>query len=47
LKRFCNSSDLIDFKKQCVTCFLLNSFFDTNRVCNSEIVTNDLMIVFT
>lgn len=45
MERFTDRSDLVDFKKQRVTCFILKGFFDTKSVCNSEIVPIDLIFI--
>jgi hypothetical protein len=46
LKGFSDSTDLIDFEKESIARFSFDSFLDTNGICHSEIVTNDLTIEF-
>ena len=46
LKGFSDSSDLIDLEEEGIACFLLDGVLDTDGVGDSEIVTDDLTIVF-
>jgi len=47
LKGFANGSDLIDFEEEGVTGLLFDGSFDTDGVCDSEIVSDDLVLVLT
>ena len=45
LEGFGDGSDLVDFEEEGVTSLPLDSFLDTDWVCDGEIVTYDLAIV--
>jgi hypothetical protein len=47
LERLGDSSDLVDFEKEGIACFLLDGVFDADWVGDSEIVTDDLTVVLS